>query len=250
MDYDPNRINELLAQLQKSTAFQSVVTSNSNQSPESPVDNVSTSAPVNISPPTNVFSQPSTSGSTVFDLLSRLNPGASLSSQHPQPINESNEKPPALVSATPTGLDLRFMTVQQALPHIGKLTQRAEFRDKVKKIQETQDQLEQSLYATQQDVLRKHEQRVAYAKNKANIVGIPLSDKENQDLDSQLAEDLKKFHTNQVLISWDAQRTKQQTQLESLGVPCMFVTSDPAALQRQQKVLRILLESLSESEDI
>ncbi|KAH7343850.1 hypothetical protein B0J17DRAFT_644227 [Rhizoctonia solani] len=250
MDYDPSRINELLAQLQNSTAFQSVVTSNSNQAPESPVDSASTSGPASTFPPKNIPSQPPTSGSTVFDLLSRLNPGASLSSQPPQSINESNETPPTPVSVASPGLDLRFMTVQQALSHIGKLTQRAEFRDKVKKIQETQNQLEQSLYATQQGVLRKHEQRVAYAKNKANIVGIPLSDKENQDLDSQLVEDLKKFHTNQVLVSWDAQRTKQQTQLESLGVPCMFVTSDSAALQRQQKVLRILLESLSESEDM
>ncbi|CAE6448828.1 unnamed protein product [Rhizoctonia solani] len=72
------------------------------------------------------------------------------------------------------------MTVQQALPHIAKLTQRAEFREKVKKLQETQNELEQSLYATQQDVMRKHEQRVTYAKNKANIVGVPLGDEENR----------------------------------------------------------------------
>ncbi|CAE6439740.1 hypothetical protein ACGC1H_000821 [Rhizoctonia solani] len=244
MDYDPNRINELLAQLQNSTAFQSVVTSSSNQTSSLPADSVSTSASA------SVPFESSASGSTVFDLLSRLNPGASSSNQPPRSVNESNEKPPTPASATSPRLDLRFMTVQQALPHIAKLTQRVEFREKVKKLQETQNQVEQSLYSTQQDVMRKHEQRVTYAKNKANIVGIPLGDKENQDLDSQLAEDMKKFHTNQVLVSWDAQRTKQQTQLESLGVPCMFVTSDPAALQRQQKVLRIILDSLNESEDI
>ncbi|CAE6444791.1 unnamed protein product [Rhizoctonia solani] len=243
MDYDPNRINELLAQLQNSTAFQNVVTTNSNQAPNLPVDKDSTSTPASIP------QQSSASGSTVFDLLSRLNPGASSSSQPSRPGNESNEKPPTPVSASPA-LDLRFMTVQQALPHLAKLTQRVGFKEKVQKLQEMQDQLEQSLYATQQDVRRKHEQRVAYAKNKATIMGIPLGDKENQDLESQLAEDLKKFHANQVLVSWDAQRTKQQTQLESLGVPCMFVTSDPAALQRQQKVLRIVLDSLNESEDM
>lgn len=66
----------------------------------------------------------------------------------------------------------------------------------------------------------------------------------------QLAEDLKKFHANRVLVAWDAQRSKQQSQMESLGVPCMFVTSEPVALQRQQKVLRILLESINESEDM
>jgi hypothetical protein len=71
-----------------------------------------------------------------------------------------------------------------------------------------------------------------------------------QELALQLSEDLKKFHTGQVLVAWDSQRTKQQTQLESLGVPCMFVTSEPAATQRQQKVLRILLESINESEDM
>lgn len=66
----------------------------------------------------------------------------------------------------------------------------------------------------------------------------------------QLSVDLKKFHASRVLVAWDAQRTKQQTQLEALGVPCMFVTTEPAALQRQQKILRILLESINESEDM
>ncbi|CAE6454506.1 unnamed protein product [Rhizoctonia solani] len=174
MDYDPNRINELLAQLQNSTAFQSVVTSNSNQTPSLPADGTPTSTPASIPP------QSSASGSTVFDLLSRLNPGASSSNQPPRPVDESNEKSPTPFSVASPGLDLRFMTVQQALPLIAKLTQRAEFREKVKKLQETQNQLEQSLYATQQDVMRKHEHRIAYAKNKANIVGIPLGDKENQ----------------------------------------------------------------------
>ncbi|KAG8715423.1 hypothetical protein FRC11_004202 [Ceratobasidium sp. 423] len=182
MDYDANRINELLAQLQNSTAFQNVVTSNANQTPSLSVDNVSTPAPASAPAPApaGISPQAPTSGSTVFDLLSRLNPGASSSSQPSRPSNESNEKPPTPVSVTSPGLDLRFMTVQQALPHISKLTARAEFRGEVKKIQEAQNQLEQSLYASQQDVMRKHEQRVAYAKNKANIVGVPLGDKESQ----------------------------------------------------------------------
>ncbi|KAF8743360.1 hypothetical protein RHS02_03010, partial [Rhizoctonia solani] len=241
---DPARINELLAQLQNSTAFQSFVTSNnpssSSQTPSLPTDEVSVPAQARVSPPVP--------GSTVFDLLSRLNPGASSGSQ-PLWTNESIDKLPTSASEGPPTLDLKFMNVQQALPHISKLTQRVEVRDKLKKIQEVQNQLEQSLYASQQDVMRKHEQRVTFAKNKASIVGVSLSDKEIRDLDSQLAGDLKRFHTNQVLVSWDAQRIKQQTQLETLGVPCMFVTSDPSALQRQQKILRILLESLGESED-
>ncbi|CAE6409363.1 unnamed protein product [Rhizoctonia solani] len=238
-----------LPQLQNSTAFQNVVTSSNSSNPNQMSDRLgdNESSPT---PASAVSSVPQASGSTVFDLLSRLNPGASSGSQPSLAANESTEKPATPVSATSQALDVRFMTVQQALPHISKLAQRAEIRDKVKKIQEAQNQLEQSLYASQQGVMKKHEQRVTYAKNKANIVGVSLSDKEIQDLDSQLTEDLKKFHKNQVLVSWDAQRTKQQKQLESLGLPCIFVTSDPAALQRQQKVLRILLESLSESEDM
>ncbi|CAE7114495.1 unnamed protein product [Rhizoctonia solani] len=243
MDYDANRINELLSQLQNSTAFQNVVTSNSNPTPSVPADDVTPPTPASIAP------QPQTSGSTVFDLLSRLNPGASSSNQPPPPANESGEKPPPPIpEASPE--HLRSMTVQQALPHIAKLTQRAEVREMVKLLQARQNKLEQSLSETQQVTMQKHEQRVAYAKNKANIVGVPLSEKEMQDLDSQLAEDLKKFHTNHVLLLWDYQRTKQQTQLESLGVPCMFETSDPAAVQRQQKVLRIIMDSLNESEDM
>ncbi|QRW15992.1 small nuclear ribonucleoprotein [Rhizoctonia solani] len=169
MDYDPARINELLAQLQNSTAFQSVVTSNnpssSSQTPSLPTDEVSVPAQARVSPPVP--------GSTVFDLYLDL-------------ILERLRGPPTL--------DLKFMNVQQALPHISKLTQRVEVRDKLKK--EVQNQLEQSLYASQQDVMRKHEQRVTFAKNKyvalyisdrcrlkclverASIVGVSLSDKD------------------------------------------------------------------------
>jgi hypothetical protein len=74
----------------------------------------------------------------VFDLLSRLNPGASSGSQPSLAANESTEKPATPVSATSQALDVRFMTVQQALPHISKLAQRAEIRDKVKKVGLTQ----------------------------------------------------------------------------------------------------------------
>ncbi|KAG8695239.1 hypothetical protein FRC09_009283 [Ceratobasidium sp. 395] len=214
---------------------------------------------------TPTASQP-TSNPSVFELLSRLNPGAT-----PSGPNNTPSRPPTTTtnslrdvtasrsgSGEPSSLDPRYMTVQQALPAISKLVQHAEVRDKIKKhwtdewleMQEMQNQVEQSLYSDQQGVMNKHEERVAYARNRANIIGVPVGDKENEELASQLAADLKKFHLSRVLVAWDAQRTKQQSQMEALGVPCMFITSEPAALQRQQKVLRILLESINESEDM
>ncbi|EUC57712.1 hypothetical protein RSOL_230170 [Rhizoctonia solani AG-3 Rhs1AP] len=84
------------------------------------------------STPASIPPQSAASGSTVFDLLSRLNPGASSSNQPPRPVDESNEKSPTPFSVASPGLDLRFMTVQQALPLIAKLTQRAEFRERLK----------------------------------------------------------------------------------------------------------------------
>ncbi|KAG8796790.1 hypothetical protein FRC12_000040 [Ceratobasidium sp. 428] len=207
--------------------------------------------------PTPTPSQP-TSSPSVFELLSRLNPGVAPSGPNNAPSRPPTATTNSLRDATASrpgsgessSLDPRYMTVQQALPAISKLVQRAEVRDKIKKIQEMQNQVEQSLYSDQQGVMNKHEQRVAYARNRANIIGVPIGDKENEELASQLAADLKKFHLSRVLAAWDAQRTKQQSQMEALGVPCMFITSEPAALQRQQKVLRILLESINESEDM
>lgn len=78
--------------------------------------------------------------STVFDLLSRLNPGSASGSQLPPPqrtqsIDDNTQKPLVRTSGgSSSTLDLRYMTVQQALPHISKLVQRDEFRDKVKKV--------------------------------------------------------------------------------------------------------------------
>jgi hypothetical protein len=140
-----NRINELLAQLQNSTAFQNVVMPSS--TPQGPVlDNVSTvtSATPSSQPPSST--QPASdaptpaSGSAVFDLLSRLNPSLASSSQ-PLPARsrsiDDNDKKlsvPGPGTGSSSALDVRYMTVQQALPHISRLVQRVEFRDKVKKV--------------------------------------------------------------------------------------------------------------------
>ncbi|QRV87595.1 DiGeorge syndrome critical region 6 (DGCR6) protein [Ceratobasidium sp. AG-Ba] len=261
MSYDANRITELLAQLQNSSAFQNTVTPNpSSQTPVQQPENTDIGASINHTLPaaqSNTTPQASSTPS-IFELLSRLNPDAAPSGltepPRPSPVPESSQQDattaPRPVSGAPPALNLRYMTVQQALPHISKLVQGAEFRDKIKRMQDRQNLLEQSLYSDQQEVLTKHEERVGYARNRATIIGVPLSDKENEELASQLAADLKKFHQGRLLVAWDAQRTKQQKEMEALGVPCMFVTSEQAAIQRQQKVLRILLESINESEDM
>ncbi|KAF8607648.1 hypothetical protein BDV93DRAFT_274942 [Ceratobasidium sp. AG-I] len=258
MSYDAARINELLAQLQNSSAFQSAVTpSSSLQTPTTSTNNAIQIDPSSqLSVPAQPAPVPPGNGSTVFDLLSRLNPGVASTNppvaSHPQYPRTSQTEPTVSQpdAESSTGLNVRYMTVQQALPVISKLSQRAEFRDKIKRMQDMQNQLEQSLYSDQQEVIGKHQQRVEYAQNRANIIGIPVGEQENEELASQLAADLKRFHTSRVLVAWDAQRSKQQSQMESLGVPCMFVTAEPVALQRQQKVLRILLESINESEDM
>ncbi|KAG9101084.1 hypothetical protein FS749_010490 [Ceratobasidium sp. UAMH 11750] len=260
MSYDPTRITELLTQLQNSSAFQNAVTpSPSLQTPALPPQNPPPGDSLDHLPSdtqSNPALQP-TPGPSVFELLSRLNPGAASSGStipsRPPATKNSDQKDAVVSRPGPSespNLDLRYMTVQQALPHISRLVQRVDFREKIKKMQDMQNQLEQSLYSDQQGVMKRHEERIAYAQNRANIIGVPISDQENQGLASQLSEDLKKFHLSRVLVAWDAQRTKQQSQMEALGVPCMFVTSEPAALQRQQKVLRILLESINESEDM
>jgi hypothetical protein len=83
------------------------------------------------------------SGPSVFELLSRLNPGVPSSGQpNPsRPHSGSNASQKGVTAphsgpSGPSGLDLRYMTVQQALPHISKLVQRADFRDKIKKVSE------------------------------------------------------------------------------------------------------------------
>lgn len=138
---DAARINELLAQLQNSSAFQSAVTPSSIQTPATSTNNNiqvhSSSQPPAPAQPAPVSAG---NGSTVFDLLSRLNPGVALANppapSRPQNVRSDQKEPKSLKASAESspGLDARYMTVQQALPLISKLSQRAAFRDKIKQV--------------------------------------------------------------------------------------------------------------------
>lgn len=43
--------------------------------------------------------------------------------------------------------------------------------------------------------------------------------------------EMRKFDKERVLPAWDGLMARQQGQLETLGVPNMFVTSDPQATE-------------------
>ena len=79
-------------------------------------------------------------------------------------------------------------------------------------------------------------------------------------------KELRKFDTERVLVAWDALVAKQQTSLENMAVPAMFVTDTKAdrevgplkqptrdsyliiLSQRQQRVIQVL-EGIASSED-
>lgn len=47
----------------------------------------------------------------------------------------------------------------------------------------------------------------------------------NKKMEDDLVNELKKFDVERALVAWDSLVVSQQRTLESLGVPCMFVSS-------------------------
>lgn len=54
------------------------------------------------------------------------------------------------------------------------------------------------------------------------------------------------YDLNHVLPAWDALVHKQQTVMESLGVPAMLPSTDPTERGRQQRIIRVMEQGLME----
>ncbi|KAF7792109.1 hypothetical protein EIP86_003139 [Pleurotus ostreatoroseus] len=186
--------------------------------------------------------------------------------------------PPAL------GQDLRSCSFQQALPYLTRLSEDPKFLEAARTLKREQEQLEKKLSEERQAIQRRHEEKVKVAKTKqvyrpASMIGAGLTQYEAdvrahcgsassplayrfclQTMTDGFRRDLQKFDTERALPAWDGLIAKQQTTLESLGVPAMFLTTEPAdrevgcfarssahartderrTYQRQQRVMQVL----------
>ncbi|KIK20742.1 hypothetical protein PISMIDRAFT_682151 [Pisolithus microcarpus 441] len=149
--------------------------------------------------------------------------------QQSQPLRSPNPPQPP-ITTTPEE-DVRFISFQQALPHLSQLASNSKFIAAVGRLRGEQKELEQKLSEERCAIRRKHEEKVKVARTKANMTGAELSKHEVDMLNDAFRRDVQKFDAERVLIAWDALIEKQQIALETLGVPTIFRTGSTETLE-------------------
>jgi len=119
--------------------------------------------------------------------------------------------------------------------------------ENLSKMKEEQDKLEKQLWREREDIRRKHEEKVKVAKNKAKMIGVSLSNQEAELMSDAFRTELRKFDSERVHSAWDGLVRGQQTRLEALKVPTMFVTEDAGDVEKQRRVVHVLETVLSTS---
>ncbi|KAI6122835.1 hypothetical protein EV401DRAFT_2069910 [Pisolithus croceorrhizus] len=169
--------------------------------------------------------------------------------QQIQPLRSPNPPQPSIATIPPEE-DVRFITFQQALPHLSQLASNSKFIAAVGRLRGEQKELEQKLWEERSAIRRKHEEKVKVARTKASMTGAELSKHEvdvrfasgplsvvpriyspGQMLNDAFRREVQKFDAERVLIAWDALIEKQQVALETLGVPAMFRTGSKENLE-------------------
>ncbi|KAI6165064.1 hypothetical protein EDD17DRAFT_326202 [Pisolithus thermaeus] len=159
--------------------------------------------------------------------------------QQIQPLRSPNPPQPSIATIPPEE-DVRFITFQQALPHLSQLASNSKFIAAVGRLRGEQKELEQKLWEERSAIRRKHEEKVKVARTKASMTGAELSKHEVDMLNDAFRREVQKFDAERVLIAWDALIEKQQVALETLGVPAMFRTGSKENLEKQKKVMQVL----------
>ncbi|KAI6105392.1 hypothetical protein F5141DRAFT_123978 [Pisolithus sp. B1] len=159
--------------------------------------------------------------------------------QQIQPLRSPNPPQPS-ITTTPPEEDVRFISFQQALPHLSQLASNSKFIASVGRLRGEQKELEQRLWEERSAIRRKHEEKVKVARTKASMTGAELSKHEVDMLNDAFRREVQKFDAERVLIAWDALIEKQQVALETLGVPTMFRTGSKENLEKQKKVMQVL----------
>ncbi|KAG1803387.1 uncharacterized protein BJ212DRAFT_1449893 [Suillus subaureus] len=254
---DPAGIKALLEQLRSSQAWQESIGGGAD-----PNGVAKNPPPTSIVPPltqppatTSDASKPS---SSVADLLSQLNsskhkivsrppPEPSTSRFTSLPLSQvashrSTAQPPedSTHHAFMHGEDLHMMSFQQALPHLTRLAESADFVAAVARLREEQKDLERQLWEERLAIHRKHENKVKVTQTKAALIGGGISQHEADMLNDAFRKELQKFDAERVLFAWDGLLQKQQSTLEGLGVPTMFPSDLRADREKQQRVVQVL----------
>ncbi|KLO15705.1 hypothetical protein SCHPADRAFT_920183 [Schizopora paradoxa] len=143
---------------------------------------------------------------------------------------------------------LRTLSFQQALPVIANLSEDPGFVEAVLQLRKDQDSLEEQLWNEREDIIAAQNEKVKVAVTKANLVGGQISEREANTMRDAFVKQLDNFNNDRVFPAWDAMMHRQQSKLESLGVPTMYKTESGADRHRQQKIIQVL-EGITSGQD-
>ncbi|KAG8980806.1 hypothetical protein FRB90_007480 [Tulasnella sp. 427] len=144
--------------------------------------------------------------------------------------------------------DYRHMTYVESLSRVEELLKDPQTVNLMLELQKSQKELEAKLWDGRQALQSKHEERIRAAKTTARIVtgSEELDEKETQRLNDELSKAEREYDLKHALPAWDALVTKQQDAMEKLGVPTMFCSTDRTDRARQQRVVRVMEQGLTE----
>ncbi|KAG9049250.1 hypothetical protein FS837_010786 [Tulasnella sp. UAMH 9824] len=145
-------------------------------------------------------------------------------------------------------VDYRSLTYVESLSRVEELLRDPRAADALLELKRTQDEMEKKLWDGRKALRRKHEEKVHAAKTTARIVtgSEQLDEKEIQRLLDELKRAELEYDLKHILPAWDALVHKQQTVMESLGVPAMLPSTDPTERARQQRIIRVMEQGLME----
>ncbi|KAF9520756.1 hypothetical protein BS47DRAFT_1481137 [Hydnum rufescens UP504] len=196
----------------------------------------------------------STLSSHLSSLLSRLQP------LMPQSFTSGSAKPPTnshvpgpvvdiragnADSVTPVpSPDLRTISFQQSLTHLGRLLEDTSIVAALRKMKQEQEDMESRLWRGREVIIEKQKEKVGVALARARIINVNPTVREIDIMSAEFDKELDKYDRERVLVAWDELVERQQESLEKLGFPAMYVTSDQAERTKQQRIIQIILNAL------
>ncbi|CAL1702086.1 unnamed protein product [Somion occarium] len=261
---DPAGIKALLERLRSAQAWQPPVSTSSSAAPSDPLpppppapastsdvyESVLPSAASHEVTPSLTSAVPTASVASLLSQLQASIPPATtehisdVAPYHPETHSSAFYKSPEPAVVTPPSIpqkqDVRGLSFQQSLPLLARLAEHPKFMEAISAMKQEQAKLEKKLWDERNAILASQEEKVKAAKTKANMIGAGLTKFEADTMTDNFRRELAQFDLQRALPAWDGLLAKQQTALETLGVPTIFATSSKADRERQQRVIQVL----------
>jgi len=179
--------------------------------------------------------EPSDRNESVASLLSQLGLPAMNRSAGPTNLARVSETRPAELEE-----NRRNVSFRAALPILSELAEHESFLSGVKKLREVQNSLERDLWSEREAIYSKYHEKFKTTQTKAQMTGTSVSRYEIDTMTDAFKKEIQSFDNGRAISAWDGLVSRQQQELERMGVPAMFHTTVSQDRERQQQVIQVL----------